>query len=296
MTLEIFSMPKYQDIYPSSALIRSVDLVRPTAAELLTLEYFEAEPASMPTDRYEQHHIILNLRDEPHRLENWRDGEHRDFTYHKNEIIVTPAGVESGWRWHVKSQCIIITLDPAKFEKFAQTELGILLSSQQLKNLPQFLDKDITQSGIQLLEALQCELGSQVMFESFARVFLTKLILKYGLPEEEYEFSKSFTAQHYKQVLNYIIVNYGKNILLEDMANQASLSSSHFSRLFKQTIGQSPYQFLMAYRVEQAKKMLDNPYTLMVDIAFSCGFSDQAHFSRVFKKIEGLTPKQYRKK
>jgi AraC family transcriptional regulator len=34
----------------------------------------------------------------------------------------------------------------------------------------------------------------------------------------------------------------------------------------------------------------------MVDIAFSCGFSDQAHFSRVFKKIEGLTPKQYRKK
>ncbi|WP_370304191.1 helix-turn-helix domain-containing protein [Pleurocapsa sp. CCALA 161] len=34
----------------------------------------------------------------------------------------------------------------------------------------------------------------------------------------------------------------------------------------------------------------------MVDIAFNCGFSDQAHFSRVFKKIEGLTPKQYRKK
>ncbi|MGF1541864.1 MAG: hypothetical protein ACFCU5_15690 [Pleurocapsa sp.] len=55
-------MPKYQDIYPSSALIRSVDLVRPKAAELLTMEYFEAESASMPTDRYEQHHIILNLK------------------------------------------------------------------------------------------------------------------------------------------------------------------------------------------------------------------------------------------
>jgi AraC family transcriptional regulator len=289
-------MPKYQDIYPSSASIRSVDLVRPKAAELLTMEYFEAEPASMPTDKYEQHHIILNLKDEPLRLENWRDGEHRDFIYHKNEIIVTPAGVESGWRWHVKSKCIIITLDPAKFEKFAQTELGILLCDRQLKNLPQFLDKDITQSGIQLLEALQCELGSQVMFESFARVFLTKLILKYGLPEEEYNFSKSFTAQQYKTVLDYIAVNYSNNILLEDMAARADLSTSHFSRLFKQTIGQSPYQFLTSYRVEQAKKMLDNPNAVMVDIAINCGFSDQAHFSRVFKKIVGLTPKQYRQK
>ncbi|MEM9507828.1 MAG: helix-turn-helix transcriptional regulator [Cyanobacteria bacterium P01_E01_bin.35] len=289
-------MSKYQDIYPSEPLVQSINLVRPRAADLLTLEYFEAEPAAMPTDRYEQHHIILNLRDEPHRLENWRDGEHRDFTYHKNEIIVTPAGVESGWRWHVKTKCIIITLDPDKFEQFAQTELGILLSMQQLKDLPQFLDEDITQSGVQLLEALQCDLGSQVMFESFARIFLTKLILKYGLQESEYDFSKSFTAGHYKQVLDYIVINYGNNILLEDMAAQASLSPSHFSRLFKQTIGQSPYQFLMAYRIEQAKKMLDNPNKLMVDIAFACGFSDQAHFSRVFKKIEGLTPKQYRQK
>ncbi len=288
-------MSKYQDIYPSEPLIQSTDLVRLTAADLLTLEYFEAEPASMPSDRYEQHHIILNLRDEPHRLENWRDGEHRDFIYHKNEIIVTPAGVESGWKWHVKTKCIIITLEPAKFERFAQTELGILLSTQQLKDLPQFLDEDITQSGVQLLKALQCGIGSQVMFESSARVFLTKLILKYGLQEEEYDFSKSFTAQHYKQLLDYIAVNYGNNILLEDMAAQAGLSPSHFSRLFKQTIGQSPYQFLMAYRIEQAKKMLDNTNALMVDIALSCGFSDQAHFSRVFKKIEGLTPKQYRR-
>ena len=287
-------MPRYQDIYPSAPLIQSVELVRPSAADLLTLEYFEAEPASMPTDKYEQHHIILNLREEPHRLENWRDGEHRDFTYHKNEIIVTPAGVESGWRWHVKTKCIIITLAPAKFKKFAQTELGIILGDRALKDLPLFLDEDITQAGIQLLEALQCPLGSQVMFESFARVFLTKLILKYGLQAEGYQFSKSFTAQHYKQVLNYVALNYGKSILLEDLAAQADLSPSHFSRLFKQTIGQSPYQFLMAYRVEQAKKMLVNPNILMIDIAFYCGFSDQAHFSRVFKKSEGLTPNQYR--
>jgi len=289
-------MSKYQDIYPCEPLIQSVDLVRPTAAELLTLEYFEAEPASMPTDKYEQHHIILNLKPEPHRLENWRDGEHRDFIYHQNEIIVTPAGVASGWQWHTKTKCIIITLEPQQFADFARIELGILLSREQLKDLPQFFDEDITQSGIQLKESLQCNLGSQVMFESYARIFLTKLILRYGLQKDEYDFSKSFTARDYKLVLDHIAVNYGKNILLEDMAAKANLSTSHFARLFKQTIGQSPYQFLMSYRIEQAKKMLDNPQQLIVDIAIACGFSDQAHFSRAFKKVEGLTPKQYQQK
>ena len=80
------------------------------------------------------------------------------------------------------------------------------------------------------------------------------------------------------------------------MAAEASLSPSHFARLFKQTIGQSPYQFLMTYRIEQAKRMLDKPNTLMIDIAIRCGFSDQAHFSRTFKKIEGVTPKQHQSK
>lgn len=85
--------------------------MRPSAAELLSLEYFEADPASMPTQAFEQHHVLINLRDKPHRVENWRDGEHRDFIYRKYEIVVTPAGVQSGWRWHEKSRCIVITLD-----------------------------------------------------------------------------------------------------------------------------------------------------------------------------------------
>ncbi len=54
-------MSKYQDIYPSEPIVQSTDLVRPMAADLLTLEYFEAEPASMPTDRYEQHHHLSSI-------------------------------------------------------------------------------------------------------------------------------------------------------------------------------------------------------------------------------------------
>ncbi len=68
---------------------------------------------------------------------------------------MTPAGVESGWRWHARSKVIVITLEPAKLERFAQAELGVLLTEAQLENVPQFLDADLTDAGVMLADALQ---------------------------------------------------------------------------------------------------------------------------------------------
>ncbi len=290
-------MPRYQDIYPSAPLVRSADNMRPTAADLLTLEYFEAEPASMPELVFDQHHVLLNLRDAPMRVENWRDGEHRDFIYRRNEITVTPAGMRSGWRWHETSKVIVITLDPAKFERFAQSELGILLTAHQLRDLPQFRDEDIVSAGEMLLAALRNRAaGSAVMFESLARVFLIKLIQKYGLERADYEFTSSFTARHYQRVLDHLAAHYAGEITVEDLARRAGLSEFHFSRLFKRTIGQSPHQFVMSYRIEQASRLLADRDRPLADIALSCGFADQAHFARCFKKLAGSTPREYRRR
>jgi AraC family transcriptional regulator len=188
-----------------------------------------------------------------------------------------------------------VTLDPTKFERFAQTEVGVLLAEAQLKSLPQFTDPDICHAGEMLKDALASrEQGSELIFESLARVFLVKLIQKCGLQEEAYAFSKSFTAKHYKRVLDFVARCYGKSILVEDLAREAALSPSHFAQLFKRTIGLSPMQFVMTYRVEQAKKKLAERDTPLIDIALSCGFADQAHFSRLFKQIQGDTPSKFR--
>jgi hypothetical protein len=47
-----------------------------------------------------------------------------------------------------------ITLEPEKLQRFAQSEVGILLTGFQLKNLPQFTDADICQAGAMLRDAL----------------------------------------------------------------------------------------------------------------------------------------------
>jgi len=286
----------YQDIYPSDPLLRSTDVVRPRASELINLEYFEAAPAEMPRERFAQHHILINLLEAPQRVENWRDGEHRDFTYRRNEIVVTPAGVESGWRWHVQSKVIVITIDPAQLERFAERELGLLLTNQQLLDQPQFDDPDLTAAAEMLLAALQTRsTGSEVMYESLARIFAVKLLERYGDEEDaEAQFSKSFTPAHYKRVLDYLADHFGDQIAIADLASVAGLSEAHFSREFRKTIGDPPHQFLMRYRVEQATKMLRDPGATLSGVAHACGFSDQAHLTRLFKRFTGQTPRQYR--
>lgn len=287
---------RYQDVYPSEALLRSFDLVRPRAAELLNLEFFEAEPAGMPTEVFAQHHLLLNLREADHRVENWRDGAHRDFIYRLHEIVLTPAGVRSGWYWHARSKVIVITIEPHKLERFARAELGLILTTQQLKDVPQAEDVDLCQAGAMLLEALRTRTtGSEVIYESLARVFLVKLLQRYGEERHEaLEFGSGFTARHYKRVLDFVEARFAGPIAIEDMAAEAGLSPAHFSRLFKQVIGDTPYQFVMDYRVEQAKKMLADRERPLIDVALSCGFSDQPHFGRVFKKLTGQTPKEFR--
>jgi AraC family transcriptional regulator len=286
----------YQDIYPSAAILRSADIVRPRAAELLNLEYFEAEPARMPREIFSQHHLLLNLRETPMRVENWRDAAHRDFIFLPHEIVLTPAGIRSGWHWHERSKVIVITIMPAMLDRFATSELGLVLGERQLRDTPQALDSDLCLSGSMLLDALRTRAtGSEVMYESLARIFLVKLIQRYGEQRSEaLDFGRGFTASHYKRVLDFVADRFGGQITIEEMARVAGLSPAHFSRLFKNVLGDSPYQFVMDYRVEQAKRMLSEPARSMADIALACGFADQAHFSRIFKRLTGQTPRTFR--
>ncbi|MGK7755191.1 helix-turn-helix domain-containing protein [Roseovarius sp. C03] len=277
--------------------MRSTDIVKPRAAEVLGLEYFQAEPATMPTLVFDEHHILFNLRDEPQRVENWRNGTHRDFTFRKNEIVVTPAGIKSGWRCYGTSECIVVTIIPAELDRFSTQELGLLRDETQLIDKPQFEDADLTGATVMLRDALQDRrAGYEVMYESLARVFVVKLRQSYGLERAAArDFGSGFTARRYKRVLDFLARNFGRQVSVEEIASEAGMSAAHFSRLFKDTIGETPHQFLTSFRIERAREMLADGERPMIEIALACGFADQPHFSRTFLRVSGQTPREFRK-
>ncbi|MDP5218025.1 AraC family transcriptional regulator [Ruegeria sp. 2205SS24-7] len=287
---------KYEDIYPSEPLLNSDAMQRPSAAGLMSVRYFRAEPDRMPEDVFSEHHVLLNLQQNGHRVKNWRDGQLRDFIFRKDEVIVTPAGMRSGWQWYGQSDVIVITLHPGKVQHFAQAELGMLLAPEQFHDLPQFSDPDLCAAGVILRDALETDdMSSVVMFEAMSRVFLVKLLQKYGKRRtEEVELSARFTSQHYQRVLAYVQNRLDQTITVDQMASEAGMSPSHFARVFKETLGSTPMQYVMAFRIEQAMKMMEDAARPLGDIAFACGFSDQAHFTRSFKQVVGQTPRAYR--
>ena len=290
-------MPRrYEDIYPSLPLLNSDEMAHTSAAALMSVRYFQAEPDTMPEEIFAEHHVLLNLNETPHRVQNIRDGEMRDFTFHKDEIIVTPAGTRSGWRWFAKSDVIVVTLDPARVESFARTELGMLLDPQQLRDLPQFSDPDLCSAGVMLIDALERDdISSGVMFEAMSRVLLVKLLQRYGEHRpDDAALSARFTSARYQRVLALIRTRFGETITVEGMAREAGMSPSHFSRILKETLGSTPMQYVLAYRIEQAMKMMADPARPLGDIALACGFADQAHFSRSFKQVTGQTPRDFR--
>lgn len=97
-----------------------------------------------------------------------------------------------------------------------------------------------------------------------------------------------------KNALAYIEVNYKERLKLADVADNVYVSQWHLSKLLNKYTGQNFSELLNNVRMEQAKKLLENPSLRIGDIAEEVGFLDMAHFSRVFKKQVGVSANEYR--
>ncbi|MEM7627486.1 MAG: AraC family transcriptional regulator [Planctomycetota bacterium] len=84
---------------------------------------------------------------------------------------------------------------------------------------------------------------------------------------------------------------------LNDMAAFCFLSPFYFCRQFKHVTGVTPYQYLIRMRINRARQMFEQPVggqpRQVAEVAYACGFSDQAHLNRHFKRLVGTTPGRY---
>ena len=82
---------------------------------------------------------------------------------------------------------------------------------------------------------------------------------------------------------------------LRAAASACRISVGHFSYAFKQTVGSSPHQWLLARRIERATYLLLNTNQPLIEIALATGFADQSHFTRVFSRRMGASPAAWKR-
>ena len=97
------------------------------------------------------------------------------------------------------------------------------------------------------------------------------------------------------KVIFYMKEHLTEMLTLEQLANVAGMSASHFSVLFRQKVQSSPINFFTFLKTQQACRLLEYSNLRVKEIAYQIGYADPYHFSRVFTTVMGMSPRDFRK-
>jgi AraC family transcriptional regulator len=161
-----------------------------------------------------------------------------------------------------------------------------------------FQDPLLAQIGLALQREFEHPTTTGKLYvQTAAQMLAVHLVCRYtALGEPIRKLPQALTSQQVKRVIDYIQAHLCQDLSLEALAEQTNLSPYHFARLFHQTTGESPHQFVLRQRVERAQWLLKETDRPLSHIAVESGFANQSHFTRIFKRHLGLTPRTYRQR
>ncbi len=244
----------------------------------------------------DEHTLFISLATRPITYLQAQDGKTHTGLYRRGDISITPANIPLFARWEGDENCLQIRLTTQFIQSVARETLK--KNCDHLELLPQFQTRDpqIETIGMMLLTEMQQESDSSRLYiDSLTNVLAVNLLRNYAPTKPQLPvYSGGLPPRQLGRILDYIEANLEQNIQLVDLAGLLDMSQFHFSRLFKQSIGTSPHQYLSQQRVEKAKQLLKCTDRLIVDIALECGFNSHSHLSKKFRQFTGMTPKAYR--
>lgn len=200
-------------------------------------------------------------------------------------------------RWHSPETIRIahLYLPDKIIRQEAQRHLDIDSRLANLQDLVYQSDVNLSNAMMSLIAAMKSGNNSDPLFVEQALHRVTSGLLEHycdlSKPIKRYQYGLS--ATHRMLIKSYIKKHLGQKLTLEDLAAILHLSPFHFARMFKQSFGDSPANYIIRQRVELAKMLLSGKEDLSF-IALECGFCHQSHFINYFKKVVGVTPSKYR--
>jgi len=96
------------------------------------------------------------------------------------------------------------------------------------------------------------------------------------------------------EAIDYIENNYSNKLTIEEIADHVYISKYYLIKLFKKTLGISPYRYIVELRITKSKNLLISTDMSLNDISAYVGFNSTSHFIKLFKEHTGITPKKYR--
>jgi AraC family transcriptional regulator len=208
------------------------------------------------------------------------------------DVAVIPPGVIHSCATTQKSEFIVLMLSSklvseVKSQDFCQDIVEVI---------PHFAKPDslIYQIALALKATLASDnTCSYVYAQSMATALAAHLLQNYSVRKKQRsECCKGLPSSKLLKVTQFIFNHLSEDLLVGSMASEIGMSKYHFARLFKESTGMSPYQYLIQCRIERAKILLREKTVRISEVASTVGFSDQSQFTRHFKRLVGATPQE----
>jgi AraC family transcriptional regulator len=218
---------------------------------------------------------------------------------HQGDLILRP-GTPYEVRWKslssVPTQTLHVRLSRDLLARTAKEVAGCDPARLSLEERIGFQDPLLTQIGLALRRELEQPAPAGNLYaQTAARLLAMHLFRSYTSSGSVIEDpSGGLTHRQLRRVLDFVQDQLNHDLSLEVLAQQAGFSPSHFARVFRQTTGESPHQFVLRQRIERAQRLLEERDAPLACVARACGFADQSHLTQVFKQHLGLTPRAYR--
>jgi AraC family transcriptional regulator len=187
---------------------------------------------------------------------------------------------------------LLLALDPAFMSRVAQ-ELELDADRIELVER-RGTDPTLHHVALALRAGVQSGDAFDRMYgEALSTALAVHLLRKYSAavlePKRQYG---GLPREKLVRAVEYIQDQLDTDLTVSGIAQAVYMTPSYFTRLFKESTGQSPYQYVVEARVRKAKDLLTTGKFTISEVAHHVGFADQSHLTRHFKRVFGLPPKR----
>ncbi len=97
------------------------------------------------------------------------------------------------------------------------------------------------------------------------------------------------------RTITFMKENLSRSLSLDELADIAGMSASHYSAVFRTKVQSAPINFFTFLKIQEACRLLENTLLRIKEVAYQIGYNDPYHFSRVFANVMGVSPRDFRK-
>ena len=276
---------------PSRVILSSVG----TRWNDVLLEQHRLPSSELADVTYQRHVVVINIGHSA-TWEFKKEGQFRCFFKARGAISFFPRHQPFSGRLKVErgmfANVLFLALDPVFVSRVAE---GLELDADRIELIEQRRGTDPTlhhiamalRAGVQTGDALDRMYG-----EGLSTALAAHLLREYGAavlgPKKRYG---GLTRAKLVRAVEYIQDQLNADLTVSGIAQTVGLSPDHFTKLFKESTGQSPYRYVVEARVRKAKELLTTGKFTISEVAHHVGFVDQSHLTRHFRRVFGLPPK-----